>query len=75
MFGNIWQKRMGMFFFTLFRRPLITAIKRQSESPVPSHYVEFEAYGPELMGITLLVCGLDTDIFGRKQRELATKRD
>lgn len=73
----------GNVFVHLSLTPSQTLIKRQSESPVPAHIVEFVAYGPELMGISLMIptapkllaCGLDTDIFGRKQRVLATERD
>lgn len=54
----------------------IILIKRQNVSPVPTHWVEFVAYGAVLIGIsfmiptalTMLARGLAADIFGRKQR-------
>lgn len=69
-------KTHGTVLFMLFYSCLITLIKRQNVSPVPAHHVEFVAYGPELIGIsvmiptapTMLACGLAADIFGRKLR-------
>ena len=69
-------KTHGAVLFPLFYSRLIALIKRQYVSPVPAHHVEFVAYGPELIGISLMIptaptvlaCGLAADIFGRKQR-------
>lgn len=46
---------MGLLF-ALFHHCVITLIKRQNVSPMPArHQVEFVAYGPELVGISLMI--------------------
>lgn len=71
-----YQNELKMALFTLFQ-PVLLHWLRQNVSPVPTHHqVEFGAYGPQLIGIslmiptapTMLACGLAADIFGREQR-------
>lgn len=73
-------KTHGTVLLTLHHCCLITlkcAIMRVNVSPVPVyHQVKFVAYGPDLIGIslviptapTMLACGSVTDIFRREWR-------